>query len=86
MAFQTFGYFVFLALMTAGYFLLPAGMRWALLLAGSYYFYMCWNAAYALLMLTSTAVTYLCGLGLGRAKTIGQKTWCSKRSQASFRI
>ena len=25
---------------------------------------MCWNAAYALLMLLSTAVTYLCGLGL----------------------
>ena len=82
MAFQTFGYFVFLALMTVGYFLLPAGMRWALLLAGSYYFYMCWNAAYALLMLTSTAVTYLCGLGLGRAKTIRQKKLCVASSLA----
>ena len=76
MAFQTFGYFVFLAVMTAGYFVLPVRMRWALLLAGSYFFYMCWNASYALLMLLSTGVTYLCGLALGRAKTTAARKGC----------
>ena len=76
MAFQTFGYFVFLAVMTAGYFVLPVRMRWALLLAGSYFFYMCWNAAYALLMLLSTGVTYLCGLALARVKTTAARKGC----------
>ena len=32
------------------------------LLVASYYFYMCWNAKYALLLLTSTVVTYVSGL------------------------
>lgn len=76
MAFQTFSYFVFLAVMMAGYFVLPVRMRWALLLAGSYFFYMCWNASYALLMLLSTAVTYLCGLMLARVQTPGGRKGC----------
>ena len=76
MAFQTFSYFVFLAVMMAGYFVLPVRMRWALLLAGSYFFYMCWNASYALLMLLSTAVTYLCGVMLGRVQTLKAKMGC----------
>ena len=67
MAFQTFGYFTFLTLMLAAYYALPHRLRWVLLLGGSYYFYMCWNASYALLMLFSTLVTYLCGLLVGRA-------------------
>ncbi len=76
MAFQTFGYFVFLPVMMAGYFLLPHRARWAWLLAGSYFFYTRWNMAYALLMLLSTAVTYLCGLALGKAKTARGRKWC----------
>ena len=76
MAFQTFGYFTFLALMAAAYFALPHRLRWMLLLAGSYYFYMCWNASYALLMLFSTAVTYACGLLVGRAQSVkAKKGW-----------
>jgi len=75
-AFQTFSYFVFLAVMTAGYFVLPVRMRWALLLAGSCFFYMCWNASYALLMLLSTAVTYLCGIALGRVENQRAKKAC----------
>lgn len=69
MAFQTFGYFTFLALMLAAYYALPHRLRWVLLLGGSYFFYMCWNASYALLMLFSTLVTYLCGLLVGKAKS-----------------
>ena len=33
-----------------------------------YFFYMCWNPQYALLMLTSTAITYASGLLLEKAK------------------
>ena len=36
------------------------------LLAASYYFYMSWNARYALLILLSTAITYVSGLLLER--------------------
>ena len=76
MAFQTFSYFTFLALMTAAYFVLPHRWRWALLLCGSYYFYMCWNTSYALLMLFSTAVTYACGLLVGSARSAkAKKGW-----------
>ncbi len=76
MAFQTFSYFTFLALMIAAYYALPHRYRWALLLGGSYYFYMCWNASYALLMLFSTAVTYACGLLVGRAQAAkAKKGW-----------
>ena len=40
-------------------------------MAASYYFYMCWNAKYALLMLFSTFTTYLCALGIERIKSAG---------------
>ncbi len=76
MAFQTLGYFTFLALMLGAYYALPPRLRWALLLAGSYFFYMCWNAAYALLLLFSTVVTYGCAVGVGAAKSArARKGW-----------
>ena len=45
---------------------MPMRARRPWLLAASYYFYMCWNAQYALLIAASTLVTYLCALALGR--------------------
>ena len=38
------------------------------LLLGSYYFYMCWNAKYAILMFISTVVTYLSGILISGSK------------------
>ena len=62
--------------MLGAYYALPQRFRWALLLAGSYFFYMCWNAAYALLLLFSTVVTYGCALGVGAAKSArARKGW-----------
>jgi D-alanyl-lipoteichoic acid acyltransferase DltB (MBOAT superfamily) len=66
LAFQSFGYFLFLPVVLIAYYLLPHRFRWVLLLVGSYFFYMCWNAAYALLMLTSTAITFVTGLLIDR--------------------
>ncbi|MDD3336528.1 MAG: MBOAT family protein [Eubacteriales bacterium] len=70
MAFQTFSYFLFLTLVFVVYYLLPDRFRWAFLLAASYFFYSCWNTAYALLMLLSTAITYLSGLRIGKADSL----------------
>lgn len=72
LAFQSFGYFLFLPVVLVAYYLLPHRFRWMLLLAASYFFYMCWNAAYALLMLTSTAITFLTGLMIGREQQSGR--------------
>lgn len=44
------------------YFVIPHKFRWAWLLISSYYFYMCWNPKYALLLATVTIVTYISGL------------------------
>ncbi|MGN0997843.1 MAG: MBOAT family O-acyltransferase [Candidatus Ventricola sp.] len=62
MLFNSFGYLCFLPLVTCVYFLLPRNVRWVWLLVASYYFYMCWNAAYACLIALSTVVTYACAL------------------------
>ena len=41
------------------HFVLPRRVRWIWLLVVSYYFYMCWNPVYALLMLTDRKSTRL---------------------------
>ena len=61
MNFNSLQYLVFLPTVIILYFLLPPRCRNYLLLAASYYFYMCWEPLYALLILTSTIVTYSCG-------------------------
>ena len=42
----------------------------------SYYFYMNWEPAYALLLLTSTIVTYLAALGIGHFEEKRKKKFC----------
>ena len=68
MFFNSFEFLVFFIIVIAVYFLLPAGSRWRKywLLGASYFFYMSWNAAYAILILISTVVTYCAGLLLSR--------------------
>ena len=60
------------------YFLIPASqlrLRNLMLLAASYYFYMNWEPAYALLLLTSTVATYAAALGIEHCEgRIGKKT------------
>ncbi len=70
MAFQTLSYFLLLTAAVLMYYILPHRFRWALLLVCSYFFYSCWNAAYALLMLLSTIVTYAAGLLIAGADKI----------------
>lgn len=67
MLFNSTGFLVFFPVTVLVYFALPHRVRYLWLLAASYFFYMCWNAKYALLILFSTAVTYLSGILLERA-------------------
>ena len=72
MFFNSFRFLIFFPIVFIVYYLLPAGgrLRKYWLLAASYFFYMSWNAAYAVLILISTVVTYACGrlLDLSREK------------------
>ena len=67
MAFNSLHFLVFFPIVVLIYFLIPLKIRYIWLLLSSYYFYMCWNAKYALLILFSTTATYLCGLLLQRS-------------------
>ena len=53
MQFNSFQFLVFFPVVLAVYFVVPKKCRYLWLLAASYYFYMCWNARYALLLLFS---------------------------------
>ena len=77
MLFNSFGFLVFFPIVLAVYFVIPKKVRYIWLLVTSYYFYMCWNPKYALLLLFSTGVTYLgslllekCGDRVGWKKTV----------------
>jgi len=59
-------FLVFFPLVFLLYWALPHKARKYLLLAASYYFYMCWKPEFIVLILYSTAVDYLCALGMER--------------------
>lgn len=68
MLFNSAQFLIFLPIVVLIYFIIPQRVRYIWLLVCSYYFYMCWNAKYALLMLFSTFTTYFCGLGIEHIK------------------
>ncbi|MBD5093133.1 MAG: MBOAT family protein [Subdoligranulum sp.] len=69
MLFTSWQYLAFLALICAFYYLLPQKLRWVLLLAASYYFYMQWNAPLVLLIMASTLVSYGAALLISRTQS-----------------
>ena len=70
MLFNSTHFIIFFPVVVILYFAVPHRIRYLWLLAASYYFYMSWNAKYALLLLTSTAVTYAGGLVLSKVKSV----------------
>ena len=81
MQFNSFDYMFFFPIVVVVFFLIPKKLRSLWLLAASYYFYMSWNAKYALLIGASTIITYFAGIliegaqeGEERAKTNIRKT------------
>ena len=71
MLFNSIHFLIFFPIVTLIYFIIPQKIRYIWLLIASYYFYMAWNPVYALLMLTSTFITYLSGILIDRANNIG---------------
>jgi len=69
MSFISWQYFIFLPIVIFLYWLLPVRRRLLLLLAGSYFFYACWDVRFLALVLATTVIDYNCGLSLaGRKK------------------
>lgn len=80
MLFNSYSFLMFFPIVVVIYFLLPKKVSYLWLLAASYYFYMGWNAKYALLLLLSTTITYLSGVLLqwlkeNRSDHTGAKKW-----------
>ena len=73
MFFNSLSFLVFFPLVVLAVFAVPRRMQHVVLLAASYYFYMCWNARYALLIATSTLVTYACALAMERFEGRGAR-------------
>ncbi len=79
MLFNSIAFLLFFPIVCVIYFSIPPQMiraRNLLLLIASYYFYMNWQPAYALLLLTSTFVTYIAALGIGCFENRRKKKIC----------
>lgn len=68
MVFNSMSFLIFFPIVTLLYYVFPKRIRYVWLLVASYYFYMSWNAKYAILLLISTITTYIGGLIVGCLK------------------
>ena len=66
MLFNSYDFMLFFPIVVAIYFIIPKKIRYIWLLIVSYYFYMGWNAKYAILIAVSTIITYLSGVFIER--------------------
>ncbi len=75
MLFNSLHFLLFFPAVAAMYFICPFRYRQILLLASSYFFYMCLNVNYALLLVVSTLITYLTALVMGISKYKKQRLY-----------
>lgn len=59
MNFVSYSFAIFFMIIFIAYWIIPSKYQWILLLAGSYYFYMCWNPRYVILIFGVTIVSYI---------------------------
>ena len=64
MIFNSIQFLIFLPIITIIYYIIPKKIKYIWLLLISYYFYMCWNPKYIILIAFSTLITFLSGLGI----------------------
>ena len=81
MLFHSVHFLLFFPIVVLAYFVLPRKVRMYWLLAASYYFYMCWNPVYSLLMLLSTVITYVSGLLIRRANETLEGEACVRQKK-----
>jgi len=81
MLFNSLHFLLFFPVVLVVFHLIPKRAKTAWLLVCSYYFYMAWNARYALLLLFSTVVTYICALLIDRVnhKDLEEKTKSNRK-------
>lgn len=79
MLFNSYNFLIFFPIVVGITFLIPKKWQYIWLLIASYYFYMNWDARYALLLFFSTAITYLSGLAISYVRAhdnnIVKKKW-----------
>ena len=75
MQFNSIDFLVFFPAVVLIYWIIPKKVRYLWLLVASYYFYMSWNASYAMLIGASTLITYVCGLLVEWTGTHEEKRW-----------
>lgn len=79
MLFNSTAFLLFFPIVCIIYFCIPANsvkLRNIFLLLASYYFYMNWEPTYALLLFSSTLITYLAALGIGFFSNRRKKRMC----------
>lgn len=73
MLFNSIQYLCFFPLVAVLYFALHPKHRWGLLLAASYYFYMCWKMEYIFLILFTTLIDYAVALRMAGTESLARK-------------
>ena len=68
MIFNSLDFLLFFPIVLIVYFFIPGKYRYLWLLITSYYFYMCWNPKYVILIAISTVITWFSGILLERYK------------------
>ncbi|MBW5397386.1 MBOAT family protein, partial [Brachyspira pilosicoli] len=68
MLFNSTDFLIFFPITLILYWIFPKKLRYICLFIASYIFYMFWNPKYALLMATSTVVTFLSGILIEKLK------------------
>ncbi len=76
MLFNSSQFLVFFPVVILGYYIIPSKFRYLWLLIASYYFYMSWIPAYALLLLFSTVISYIGALALERLDGTPKRRLC----------
>ncbi len=66
MLFNSIDFLIFFPIVVIIYYIIPAKLKVFWLLMSSYYFYMCWNIKYSLLILASTIITFFTGIAIRR--------------------
>lgn len=76
MLFNSLAFAIFMPIVFILYWAIPQKYRWIVLLIASYYSYMSWNPKYVLLILLTTAVSYICGIYVEKIESAKGKKWC----------
>lgn len=76
MLYNSFNFLIFFTIIILIYFIIAKKFRTLWLLLVSYFFYMCWNPKYAILLIFCTSLTWFTGIMLDNNKIIRYKKLC----------